>query len=232
MNTEDAPVCAVVFDLDGVIVDSEPIWREVEIAIFDRFGADIRPFIGSGHLMGMRVDEVVAYLCEHLSIAQALEDKIVNDVVEGVVRGIKGSATLLPGVFDALSYCDENALLVAIASGSVPVVIDTILERFDLKGHFSVVHSSSDEQFGKPHPSIFLRTALELGVAPEECVVIEDSIKGCIAAKAARMRVIAMPERRFEHDPRFSIADIRITSLKDLRSGPVAELLGLQVPLA
>lgn len=221
---------AVIFDLDGVIVDSEPIWREVQVEVFDKLGADIRHFLGRGSLMGMRVDEVVAYLRARLSIEAVSNEQIVADIVDGVVAGIERSGTLLPGVLDALAFCDEHGLKLAVASGSVPVVIDAALERFDLRKRFMVVHSALQDEYGKPHPSIFLRTAAELDVVPERCLVIEDSINGCVAAKAARMRVIAIPARRIPADPRFAIADVRLDSLMDFATRPATELLGLDEP--
>ena len=90
------------------------------------------------------------------------------------------------------------------------------------------VCSAIDDRLGKPHPAIFLRTAEALGVDPIECVVLEDSLNGCIAAKAARMRVISVPDPRFAEDSRFGIADVRLSSLVEIGGGEVADLLGIR----
>jgi sugar-phosphatase len=106
-------------------------------------------------------------------------------------------------------------------------VIDAVLDRFGLRSRFSAVLSAIDDVYGKPHPSIFLRAAAELGVEPVACVVIEDSLNGCIAAKAARMGAIAIPAPADAADPRYAIADVRCTSLLELVAGEAAAFLGL-----
>ena len=105
-------------------------------------------------------------------------------------------------------------------------VIDAVLDRFEVRDRFACVVTALDDPLGKPNPAVFLRTAACLGVEPLECVVLEDSFNGCVAAKAARMRVIAVPEAHNRGDERFVIADLRLGSLAELGEVDLDALLG------
>ncbi len=218
---------AVIFDMDGLLVDSEPFWRRVEIGVFDAIGVDIRPLIGRGLTMGMRVDEVVAFFRSRLGFAGPADAELADRIVSGMVDAMNREAQLMPGALDALALCEQNGLKVALASGSTPPVIDAVLARFGLRERFAAVCSAAHVDLGKPHPAIFLRAAAKLGTDPSRCVVLEDSLNGCIAAKAARMGVIAVPDARHAGDPRFAIADLVLASLTELAGDLAGELLGL-----
>jgi len=213
--------------MDGLLVDSEPFWRDVEIDVFSAIGVDISPLLGQGLTMGMRVDEVVAFFRARLGWDEPTDEIIIGRIVEGMVDAIWKEAELLPGAVEAIDAMAARGLVTALASGSTPPIITAVLERFDLVHRFAVVCSAVDDRLGKPHPAIFLRTAEALGVDPIECVVLEDSLNGCIAAKAARMRVIAVPDSRFSADARFAIADARLSSLHEVSSQAIGELVGV-----
>lgn len=218
---------AAIFDMDGLLVDTEPFWRDVEAGVFDALGADVRPLLAHGLTAGMRVDEVVAFFRERLGIAGDDDDAVSARIVTGVVAAIEAGATLKPGALDALDLLAGRGLTLALASGSGMAVIDAVLDRFGLRDRFAVVATALDDPLGKPNPAVFLRTAARLGVEPPECVVLEDSLNGCIAAKAARMRVIAVPEAHNRADGRFVIADLRLESLTELSSVDLDGLLGV-----
>ncbi len=225
--THYPPARAAIFDMDGLLVDSEPFWRSVEVDVFAALGVDITPLISQGLTMGMRVDEVVAFFRSRLPWEGPDDAEVIERIVDGIVSAIWEEATLLPGAVAAIDFFAGLGYATALASGSTPPVIDAVLQRFDLVERFPVVCSAIDDRLGKPHPAIFLRTAEALGVDPLECVVLEDSLNGCIAAKAARMRVIAVPSPAYQDDQRFAIADVRLPSLVDVGSPVVAEALGV-----
>ena len=205
---------AAIFDMDGVIIDSEPMWREVEIELFGAIGIPLTDEMCK-ETMGLRVDEVVAFWFErhpgHTGQAAAL----VEDIVAGVVRLIEERGEMLPGVPEAIAIFEERGLKLGLATSSFYEIIEAVLTRFDLKGRFEIVHSAQDEEFGKPHPAIYLSTAAKLGVEPERCVAIEDSPNGVLSAKRAGMKAIAVPDP-IEH------ADVVLRSLEELS----AEVLG------
>ena len=222
------PLRAVIFDMDGLIVDSEPFWRRVEAACFDELGADVRPLLGHGLTMGLRVDEALRFLVEASGLRGVDEDALASHVVDGVVAAINDEAELLPGVFPALELFASAKMAIGLASGSTPPVIEAVLDRFDLKKRFEVVCSAADDSLGKPHPAIFLRAAALLQVEAVSTLVLEDSLNGVIAAKAARMRVVAIHHADDAGDPRFSIADLVLGSLLELEDH--ADELGIERP--
>ncbi len=134
---------------------------------------------------------------------------------------------LLPGALEALDFCEERGLALALATGSTDPVVEAVLDRFGIRDRFAAVCSAQQDSHGKPHPAIFLRTAELLGQPPALCAVLEDSINGVIAAKAARMRAIAVPPAELADDPRYAIADAVLASLEEIDSPEIAELLGL-----
>lgn len=219
--------------MDGLLVDSEPLWRAVEIGVLDELGSNIRPILDRGLTMGMRVDQSLA-LFRSLAPWPGAEDEEVfavtlERIVEGVAAAVRREAELLPGALDALDLFAAEGLALALASGSVPPVVEAVLERFSLRSRFAVVRSAVEVPFGKPHPALFLETALALGVEPSDCVVLEDSVNGCVAGKAAQMRVIAVPAAEDRGDARFGIADVVLDSLEQITSDEVSALLGLRL---
>lgn len=206
---------AVIFDMDGVLIDSEPFWQESEIDVFGCAGLALTREMCL-QTMGLRVDEVVEYWRRRRVFddapAGALEDAIVGGVVERILsrgRAIEGAA-------HALGFFRARGLRVALASSSAYRLISAVTERLGLAGEFEVVYSAEEEEYGKPHPGVYLTTARRLGVAPAECVAIEDSFNGVLAAKAARMKCVAVPEVAQRHDPRLAIADVVLDTLAEV----------------
>ena len=228
-----SPIEAVIFDMDGLLVDSEPFWRAVTIDFLDALVSDVRLMIDRGLTKGMRVDESLSLFAGLAPWPGAgdpvAEAAVLQSIVAAVVAAIDVGAELMPGALEAIERFRAAGLCLALASGSVPPVIDAVLDRFGLRPSFDAVVSASDLPLGKPHPAIFLHTAEILKVAAESCVVLEDSLNGCIAAKAAKMRVIAVPSREDASDRRFAIADVVLASLESLGDASVSELLGLSL---
>jgi beta-phosphoglucomutase-like phosphatase (HAD superfamily) len=208
-------ISAVIFDMDGVLIDSEPFWQESEIVVFGRAGLDLTREMCL-QTMGLRVDEVVEYWRRSHTFdeapAGALEDAIIGGVVDRILS--KGEAK--DGAAHALDFFRTRGLRVALASSSAYPLIGAVTERLGLADEFEVVYSAADEEYGKPHPGVYLTTARRLGVAPVECLAIEDSFNGLLAAKAARMKCLAVPEPSQRRDPRFCIADSVLDSLADV----------------
>lgn len=206
---------AVIFDMDGVLIDSEPFWQESEMEVFGRVGLSLTREMCM-QTMGLRVDEVVEYWQRRQTFddapAKALEDGIIGGVVERILA--KGEAKA--GAAHALEFFRARGLRVALASSSAYRLIGAVTERLGIAEEFEVVYSAEEEEYGKPHPGVYLSTARRLGVAPAECLAIEDSFNGVLAAKAARMKCVAVPEPVQRLDPRFSIADAVLDSLTDV----------------
>jgi mannitol-1-/sugar-/sorbitol-6-/2-deoxyglucose-6-phosphatase len=204
---------AAIFDMDGLLIDSEPFWRKSHVDALAEHDVhitedDVRK------MAGKRTDEVVRHWRETHGLVHVSNDTLENAVVRRVTRHIHESGEGLPGVEQVINLLTKQNIPLAVASSSSPEIIDTVLEKLDLKKHLQFAHSAKHESFGKPHPAVFLTTAKKLGVDPADCVVFEDSLSGVRAAKAAGMKCIAVPEQANLHKEEFHTeADLVVKSL-------------------
>ncbi len=209
---------AVIFDMDGVIVDTEPLWREAEREVFAGVGLDLTD-ADCERTMGMRTDEVVAFWHDRSPWAAPSPDEVEARITSRMLHLISERAGVMPGSEHALTTARTAGLRLGLASSSCPELIDEVLAKLGLEGTFATVCSATAEPLGKPHPGVFLTTARRLGVEPAGCVVIEDSLAGVQAAVAAGMRVIAVPPAHLFDEPGFRHADLKLQSLEDLTAG-------------
>ncbi|MBL4669545.1 MAG: hexitol phosphatase HxpB [Flavobacteriales bacterium] len=206
---------AVIYDMDGVIIDSEPLWREALIHCFNKVGFDFTQD-KCRITQGMRLIEVVEYwYAEQPWEGTSIKD-VEQDILKKVTNLISEKGVAIKGVYESLNYFKDKGYKIALASSSAMSLINVVLEKLDITTKFEVINSAEHLDYGKPHPEIFIKTALQLNVSPTECLVIEDSFHGVLAAKAALMKVIAIPEEKYHNNPRFSIADYNIKSLNEL----------------
>lgn len=200
--------------MDGLLIDSEPLWVRAELEVFGNAGVVLTEQ-DCARTKGLRVDDVVAFW--HARRGFDLPPNVVETrLVARVVELVRAEGRALPGIDVALSSARAHGERIALASSSPTAIIDAALERLDLQTAFDVVQSAEHEPFGKPHPGIFLRAAERLEISSLDCVVLEDSMTGVIAAKAARMTCIAVPFDHPAHDARFVLADAVVASLADL----------------
>ena len=145
-------------------------------------------------------------------------------IVDRVIELIVTKGALKPGAEHAIDLCAERGWPLAVASSSEYRLIDAALAHFGLRDRFALVHSAEDEEYGKPHPAVFLTAAAKLGARPKQCLVWEDAPAGVLAAKAATMACIAVPEPGEGHDPAFALADLVVDSLLDVDGATLEEL--------
>ncbi len=207
---------AVIFDMDGVILDSEPFWKEAEIKIFNSLGVPLTEEMCET-TTGMRLVDVVKLWHEKYpwNLKDNSFEKVGAEIVDSLIALIKQKGVMNSGVKELLEMFAAKELPMAIASSSDKKIIDAVMNKFVLMKYFKVIHSAEFEEFGKPHPAIYLSTAKMLGIDPKDCLAIEDSFNGVIAAIAARMKTAAYPEKTNFYNPKFAIADIRFRTLKD-----------------
>lgn len=203
------PIRAVIFDMDGLLVDSEPAWRAAEIEVFGALGLHLTE-AQCAETTGIRIDEVVRLRRAQRPWPDADEDVIAR-IIDRMVAEMSSNPHPKPGVRHALDFVRAKGLAVAIASSSPWRLIHAVVEALDLD--IETIYSAEDEPLGKPHPGVYLETARRLGVPPLACVALEDSLPGLIAAKAARMRCVAVPEPPNDTDPRFALADVVLPTL-------------------
>lgn len=203
--------------MDGLLLDSEPFWKEAEIRVFNSVGVPITSEMCDS-TVGMRIEEVVKHWHKvypwDTNKLNASIDNIIEDVIQNVIELIKDIGTPFDGVDYIIRFFKERNIKTAIASSSASSIIDAVLEKFKIRNEFDIVHSAEFEQFGKPNPAVYLNTAKQLHVAPQNCLAFEDSYNGLLAAKDAGMKVIVIPDKRMTNDTRLDLADIKLASLR------------------
>lgn len=205
---------AVIFDMDGILLDSEPFWQDAEMEVFASVGIHLSRE-QCIETTGLPVEDVVRYRYHQHPWTNASLQKVTCDILDGVEARVRDYAVPLDGVIDVLKYFKDRSIVIALASSSAMRLIQVVLEKFSFQNKFDVVHSAEQEEYGKPHPAVFLTTAKQLRIQPVHCLVIEDSLNGLIAAKAARMKTIVVPMKEQWHESKFDIADVKLKSLKE-----------------
>jgi HAD superfamily hydrolase (TIGR01509 family) len=206
---------ASIFDMDGLLIDSEILWHEAEIDILGGLGVPLSAD-GCRTTKGMFVNEVARHWFGLYPWEGPTPDEVAVTVVDRVIELILRKGELKPGALHAIDLCAQRGLALAVASSSQYRLIDAALGHFGLRGHFAVIHSAEEEQYGKPHPAVFLSAATRLGAPPKRCLVWEDAPAGVLAAKAASMACIAVPEAAEAGHPAFGLADLVVGSLCDV----------------
>jgi mannitol-1-/sugar-/sorbitol-6-/2-deoxyglucose-6-phosphatase len=163
--------------------------------------------------MGLRIDDAVRHWWDRHPWEGATPTEVGRAVTARVAELIGEFGAPMPGALDALALCQRLSLPVAVCSGSYAVVIEAALQRLGITLAVAVWHSAEWEPWGKPHPGAYLSTAAKLGTDPSGCLAVEDSFNGAISAKAARMRVVVVPERDGFDSPRWGFCDARLASL-------------------
>jgi HAD superfamily hydrolase (TIGR01509 family) len=209
----------VVFDMDGVLVQSEEVWGEVREALTRERGG--RWHEGAQReMMGMSSPEWAAYMRDSLGVGMEV-DEINREVVRRLEARYRRELPVIPGAWEAVDRLAERWPL-AVASSSNRPLIDLVLSLSGRAGSFRATVSSEEVPRGKPAPDVYLEAARRLGVAPSSCAAIEDSTNGLLSARAAGMRVIAIPNPSFPPAPDgLAAADAVLDSLRQLTPGAI-----------
>jgi HAD superfamily hydrolase (TIGR01509 family) len=207
-------VDAVVFDLDGVLVDSEHIWDEVREELARERGGRWHER-AQADMMGMSSPEWSRYMHEVIGLAESPAE-IAEEVVRRMQARYADELPLIDGAVEAVRRL-EGSFRLGLASSSNRPLIDLVLEKSGLEQSFATTVSSEEVARGKPAPDVFLEAARRLDVAPERSAAVEDSANGIRAARAAGMRVLAIPNRRYPPPPdALALADVVLPSLAEL----------------
>ena len=214
---------AVIFDMDGLLLDSEDFWQQAEFEQFRALGVPLT-LEDTAKTLGWRCDYVVQYWYEHSPWTGVTQAEVAQSIINRVIGLIIARGRLLPGAREAILLAKQSGFAVALATSSNHQMMLATLKHFDLLQLFDATCSAEFLPLAKPHPQVYLNAASSLGIDPTRCVALEDSVTGVIAAKAARMRCIAVPDAQHLHDPRYLIADKVLPSLLQLTR---ADLLGI-----
>ncbi len=213
---------AVIFDLDGVIVDSEPVWERVRRQVVTDNGGRWLPD-AQQRLMGMSTAEWSRYLSGELGAGLAPE-AIAAAVIDRMSGHYRDRVPLMPGAADAVRTMAARWPL-GLASSSPPELIDAALTGAGLLGLFAAAVSTEQVARGKPAPDVYLAVVDRLGFRPDRCAAVEDSTNGLRSAAAAGLHVIAVPHKRYPPDPAaLDAAGLVLTRLADLTVDAVCQL--------
>ena len=215
---------AVIFDLDGVLIESEALWDRVRRRFVEERGGRWSAEAQQA-MMGMSSPEWSRYMHDQLGVALSPEE-ICRAVVERVAACYREHVPLLPGAREAVQALSARWPL-GLASSSNRPLIDLVLECSGMRERFAVTVSSEEVERGKPAPDVYLQAARLLGASPQRCVAIEDSSNGLLSAHAAGLRVIAIPNREFPPSQRaLACATVRLDSIEQLTPELVGSLDG------
>ncbi|MDM2756673.1 hexitol phosphatase HxpB [Citrobacter sp. Cpo221] len=209
-------ILAAIFDMDGLLVDSEPLWDQAELDVIASLGVDISRRHELPDTLGLRIDMVVDLWFAQQPWNGPSRQEVTERIITRAIALVEETKPLLPGVREAVALCKSQGIKVGLASASPLHMLEKVLTMFDLRDDFDALASAEKLPYSKPHPQVYLDCAAKLGIDPLNCVALEDSVNGMIASKAARMRSFVVPAHENQDDPRFVLADVKLTSLTEL----------------
>jgi HAD superfamily hydrolase (TIGR01509 family) len=213
---------AVVFDLDGVIIDSEEVWEEVRRGYAAEYGKEFLPDT-QDRMMGMSTPEWSRHLAEEVGVPRT-PSQVADDVLARMAVRYRADLPLIPGSVAAVRRLGERFTL-ALASSSARILIDQVLATAGLTDAFAITLSTEEVPRGKPAPDVYLTAAEKLGLTPAECAAVEDSSNGLRSAGAAGLAVIAVPHGVYPPAPdALALASLTVTSIDALTADAVAAL--------
>lgn len=213
---------AIIFDMDGLLVDSEPTWDEARIAMANRVGKEWNRQ-DKINVTGVSTDEWGQYLIDRLELTATLEE-VQTEILDQMVSMYEQKIPFMPGAVEAVHRAAAKCPT-ALASGSPPRLIDIVTQSPELRGYFEVILSADEVGVGKPDPTVYLETAKRLGVAPEKCLCIEDSPMGVLSGSRANMLVVNIPDPYLPlTSEQAKHADLVLESLDDLTDEVITQL--------
>ncbi len=203
--------------MDGVLIDSEPVWQQSELDVFTQLGLPIT-YQDTLKTTGLRVDQLVEYWYQRFPWDNYDNVETAKLIVENVLAFIRTDAAPMSGVIESLTFCKQQGYRIGLATSSSMDLVDAVLDKFEIRTFFQAIESAEHLQYGKPHPEVYLNCATSLGVTPTECIAIEDSLNGIISARAANMTAIAIPPSEQQHDVKWRVAHYRLNTLNELKA--------------
>ncbi|MGL4583953.1 MAG: hexitol phosphatase HxpB [Flavobacterium sp.] len=209
---ENKVITTVLFDMDGVLIDSEGFWQQAEEEVFTSVGAIWDEEI-SLQTQGKTTRAVTEIWYEMFPWEGKTIEEVEQEVIDRVEELIRAEGLIKDGVLQTLMFLKERGIKIGLATNSPEVLINAALERLGIRDFFQTIVSVEHVEHGKPAPDVYLRAASNLGSLSSECIVIEDSFTGATAGKNANMIVIAIPDKEQYNQERFDIADFKLSSM-------------------
>jgi sugar-phosphatase len=202
----------VIFDLDGVIIDSEPLWKIAEKKVFNTVGIELTTDM-CRQTTGLDNISTVRHWYAYKPWKSKSLEQVAAEILDQLVLLVKQQGKAKEGIKRVIDLFSDLKIPLAVASSSEMKIINMILEKINFKDKFAAIHSSEYEEFGKPHPAVYISTARMLQIEPARCLAFEDSFYGALAAKSARMKVVAVLDRKDYLSSRFDFTDLKLDKL-------------------
>ena len=215
MNLKISDFNAVIFDMDGVLIDSEPLWKIAMENVFSELGSTLQKS-DFQKTVGLRIDEVIHFWNLHESWEIEDESIVQEKIILKMEELIAANAQPLPGVIETLTFLRSKGLKIGLATSSSSRLIRIVLKELAISDFFDFTHSAETENYGKPHPAVYLTVAQKLEVHPTKCLVIEDSFNGVISGLAAKMKVVCIPEKTHFPNPRLAFSDYQFETMSEM----------------
>lgn len=202
----------VIFDMDGLLIDSEPLWGEAAAEIFGGYNFQLSK-AQYATTTGMRTKEFVEWWFNHYKIDVRHNAIAENAILQSVVKKVAAKGKALPGVEHIFNFFIERQFKIGLATSSGKPLIDVVVDKLGIRKYLQSIESAAALPYGKPHPQVYLNCASALSSHPTQCICFEDSFNGLIAAKAARMKCVVVPAPQDSKNEKFNAADLKISSL-------------------
>ncbi|OCA76437.1 HAD family hydrolase [Chryseobacterium artocarpi] len=207
-------VKAVIFDMDGVLVDSEGFWAKAELDVFSSYGAQVTDDLAT-QTKYMTTKEVTEFWHGRFPWENLDVPTVEQEVVSKVIELIQSEDCTMSGIQEFIKDLKSKEYKIGLATNAPLRVADAVLEKLQIRSLFDSVHSSEFEEQGKPHPAVYLTSARQLGISPEHCIAVEDSHSGLKAAKAAGMKTVVFTNN--DESIHFDLADYKILSFESVQ---------------
>jgi HAD superfamily hydrolase (TIGR01509 family) len=204
----------VIFDMDGLLIDSEPLWGEAAMEVFQRYNFQLTP-AQYATTTGMRTKEFVEWWFNHHKIEARHNAEAEKDILQTVVNKVAAKGKPLPGVEHIFNFFIEQNFKIGLATSSGKPLIDVVVDKLGIRNYLQSIESAAHLPYGKPHPQVYLNCAEALNSHPTQCICFEDSFNGLIAAK---MKCVVVPAAHDNHNTKFNAADLKIASLLNFNS--------------
>lgn len=206
---------AVIFDMDGTLIDSQPIWYQVSTDFFQQNGFPVM-MDDMIKLTGSPVAKLVDYVLQIHGQKDKERAQLITGLMDYAVSEILAAKPLMPNVKEVLAQLKQQGIKMAVASASPRNMLQGIVDSCGIAEYFDYLASAEELDYNKPHPAVYLHAAQQLGVNPTECLAVEDSVLGMISGKAATMKTVVIPAQAEWDDPRWTLADFKLTNIAEL----------------
>ena len=203
--------------MDGLLIDSEPLWKEAADALFLTYEKQLTAQQYST-TTGLRTKEFLAYWFRHFNLPEAEITHAETIVVNEVIKRVQQKGKAMPGVQHIFNFFMDQNFKIGLASSSPPALINLVVDMLEIKDYLQAITSAAGMAYGKPHPEVYLDCAGQLNAIPTACICFEDSVNGMIAAKAANMKCVVVPALHDSKNPAWGVADLKISTLTNFNA--------------